>query len=63
MHERNNNYIIDDPQLMLEWDSKKNGEMNIYPEKLSVGSHKTAYCYNLQSKKLLMWWYLYILNK
>ena len=37
------NYIIDNPTLMAEWDWEKNNELQLNPQKLTLGSGKNAH--------------------
>lgn len=37
------NYIINNPDLMQEWDWNKNNELNICPQKITTGSHIKAW--------------------
>ena len=36
-------YILSYPDLIAEWDWKKNDELNIYPGSISIGSEKKVY--------------------
>ena len=36
-------FVIDNPDLMKEWDWAKNDALGLYPEKITLGSNKKAF--------------------
>ncbi|MBE5806219.1 MAG: hypothetical protein E7313_05875 [Clostridiales bacterium] len=41
--EKNKQYIIDDKDLMEEWDYENNDKLNIFPNDITIGSHKKVF--------------------
>jgi len=41
--EKNKKYIINEQELMEEWDYELNNKLDLYPDNITVGSHKKVY--------------------